>query len=264
MDKNINHSLNSFPDHTTLPDSDNCHANNFQGHFQSILLTDSIYSALQKIHPDGQYIIGQDCGIYWRKASPLEQGAESPDWFYVPDIPVKLDDQMRRFYVLWQELKPPLIILEFAIGDGSEEHDRTSLPQTSDSIKPGKFWVYEQIIKAPYYGIYNIREPDLIVYQLTNNSYQKITVNNRGHFPITELGVELGLWEGAYQNQSRVWLRWWNNQGVLLLTGAEKAQRAEQACKNSIVHLRKMGLTIENIAEAFALPIKVIQNYDES
>jgi hypothetical protein len=25
-----------------------------------------------------------------------------------------------------------------------------------------------------------------------------------------------------------------------------------------------MGLTIENIAEAFALPIEVIQNYDES
>ncbi|WP_338420730.1 hypothetical protein [Phormidium tenue] len=80
---NADYSFDSFPDHTTLPDSDNCHANNFQEHFQSILLTDSIHSTLQKKHPDGQYIIGQDCGIYWRKISLLEQGAESPDWFYI-------------------------------------------------------------------------------------------------------------------------------------------------------------------------------------
>lgn len=255
MDNNINYSLDFFPDHTTLPDSDNCHANNFQEHFQSILLTDSICSALQKIHSDGHYIIGQDCGIYWRSVIPLEKGAESPDWFYVPDIPVDLDGQMRKFYVFWKELKRPLIILEFASDDGSEEHDRTPLSRDSDSVKPGKFWVYEQIIRASYYGIYNIREPDLVVYKLANDSYQKITVNNRGHLPISELGLELGLWEGAYQNQNRIWLRWWDSQGALLLTGTEKAQRAEQACKVSIIRLRKMGLTIEEIAKAFDLPM---------
>ncbi|WP_338420731.1 hypothetical protein [Phormidium tenue] len=171
---------------------------------------------------------------------------------------------MRRFYVLCKELKPPLIISEFASGDGSEEHGRTPLSQASGSIKPGKFWVYEKIIKAPYYGIYNFLEPDLIVYKLESSSYQKITVNNRGHFPIPELGIELGLWEGAYQNQSRIWLRWWDSQGTLLLTGTEKAQIAEQACKASITRLQKMGLTIEEIAEAFTLPMGVIQNYDES
>ena len=170
---------------------------------------------------------------------------------------------MRRFYVIWKELNPSLIILEFANGDGSEEYNRTPLSQASDSIKPGKFWVYEQIIKSPYYGIYSIREPNLIVYKLKNSYYQKIAVNNRGHFSIPELSIELGLWEGTYQNQSRVWLRWRDNHGALLLTGIEKAQKAEQACKTSIIRLRKMGLTIEEIAEAFALPMEFIQNYDE-
>jgi Uma2 family endonuclease len=53
---------------------------NFQEHPQSLLLTDSLGSVLQKLHPDEQYCIGQDFGIYWRETEPLEKGAEAPDW----------------------------------------------------------------------------------------------------------------------------------------------------------------------------------------
>ena len=105
-----------FPDHTQLPDSDGTFVKNFQELPQSILLTTSIRPILDQIHPDGQYCIGQDSGIYWRVAEPpepLERGAEAPDWFYVPDVPPTLDGNMRRSYVMWKELMPPLIILEF-------------------------------------------------------------------------------------------------------------------------------------------------------
>jgi hypothetical protein len=53
-----------FPDHTQLPGSDGTFVKNFQEHPQSILLTDSLLPTLQKLHPDGQYCIGQDSGIY--------------------------------------------------------------------------------------------------------------------------------------------------------------------------------------------------------
>ena len=53
-----------FPDHTQLPDSDGTFVKNFQEHPQSLILTDSIGPVLQRLHPDGQYAIGQDCGIY--------------------------------------------------------------------------------------------------------------------------------------------------------------------------------------------------------
>ena len=59
---------------------------NFQEHPQSVLLTDSIEPVLQNLHPEGDYVIGQDCGIYWRLTEPLERGAECPDWFYVPNV----------------------------------------------------------------------------------------------------------------------------------------------------------------------------------
>lgn len=68
-----------FPDRTQLPESDGTFVKNFQEHPQSIILTDSIGPLLQKLHPDGQYAIGQDCGIYWRETNPLEKGAEAPD-----------------------------------------------------------------------------------------------------------------------------------------------------------------------------------------
>lgn len=56
-----------FPDHTQLPESDGTFVKNFQEHPQSLILTDSIGSVLQRLHPNGQYCIGQDCGIYWRE-----------------------------------------------------------------------------------------------------------------------------------------------------------------------------------------------------
>jgi Uma2 family endonuclease len=102
-----------FPDHTQLPESDGTFVKNFQEHPQSILLTDSIGQVLQKIHPDGQYAIGQDCGIYWRATDPPEKGAEAPDWFYVPGVSPLINDQVRRSYVLWREYITPMIVLEW-------------------------------------------------------------------------------------------------------------------------------------------------------
>jgi hypothetical protein len=85
----------AFGDHTQLPDSDGTFVKNFQEHTQSLILTDSIGQILQERHPDGQYAIGQDCGIYWRETEPAEQGAEAPDWFYVPNVAPNIDGQIQ-------------------------------------------------------------------------------------------------------------------------------------------------------------------------
>jgi hypothetical protein len=59
-----------------------------------------------------------------------------------------------------------------------------------------------------------------------------MTPNQRGHYPIVPLKVELGIWQGEYQNQFFPWLRWWDGEGNLLLTSQESTeqerQRAEQ------------------------------------
>ncbi|NEU71312.1 Uma2 family endonuclease [Hassallia byssoidea VB512170] len=216
--------LTPFPDHTQLPESNGTFVKNWQEHPQSILLTDSITPVLKQLHPEGQYCIGQDLGIYWRLTDPPEKGAEAPDWFYVGNVPPLLDGLTRRSYVLWREHIAPSIALEFVSGDGSEERDKT--PWT------GKFWIYEQVIHPAFYGIYEVKKASVEVYKLIGGQYQLLTANERGHYPIAPLGVELGIWQGEYQNAELPWLRWWDLQGNLLLSGEERAeqesQRAEQ------------------------------------
>ena len=285
----------AFPDHTQLPDSDGTFVKNFQEHPQSLILTDSIGQILQQRHPDGQYAIGQDCGIYWRETEPAEQGAEAPDWFYVPNVPPNIDGQIRRSYVLWREHIAPLIALEFASGNGDEERDRTPLSRTDEGVvtKPGKFWVYERVMRIPYYGIYQVNNGRLEVYRLIDGYYQLLELNQRGHFPIAPLGVELGLWQGSYQNQTMLWLRWWDEEGNLLLIGDERAElerlrgeqqreraeqerlRAEQerlraesaeqarqaefqARRDAIPRLLGMGLSAEQVAEALSLSVEEV------
>jgi len=272
----------AFPDHTQLPESDGTFVKNFQEHPQSLILTDSIGQILQQRHPDGQYAIGQDCGIYWRETEPAEQGAEAPEWFYVPNVPPNIDGQIRRSYVLWREHIAPLIALEFASGNGDEERDRTPLSRTDEGVvtKPGKFWVYERVMRIPYYGIYQVNNGRLEVYRLIDGYYQLLELNQRGHFPIAPLGVELGLWQGSYQNQTMLWLRWWDEEGNLLLIGderaelerlrgeqqreraesAEQARQAEfQARRDAIPRLLGMGLSAEQVAEALSLSVEEVR-----
>jgi hypothetical protein len=121
---------------------------------------------------------------------------------------------------MWQEIAAPLIVLEFVSGEGAEARDRTPYS--------GKFWVYEQAIRVPFYGIYEVSRASVEVYHLVENRYHQLPANERGHVLIPPLGVVLGIWKGRYKNATLPWLRWWDDQGNLLLTGAERAEREQQ------------------------------------
>jgi Uma2 family endonuclease len=212
------------PTHLDLPSEDGTIVHNFQELPLSILLTDTILPRLQKLYPSGWYTIGQDSFIYWRETDPPLDGCKAPDWFVVLGVPPALDGGFRRSYVLWQEEVRPLILLEYVSNDRGEEHDQT--PET------GKFWVYEQQVQAPYYGIFDAPRDSLELYRLVDGQYQLQAPNERGRYLIPPLGVELGIWRGTYVGVDTAWLRWWDAPtGQLLLTGHEESaailQRAE-------------------------------------
>jgi Uma2 family endonuclease len=238
----------NLPDHTQLPESDGTFVKNFQEHPQSILLTTSIAPMLDQLHPDGQYAIGQDSGIYWRLVEPPEKGAEAPDWFYVSDVPPLLKGKMRRSYVMWKEKVVPLIAIEFVSGTGAEERDRTA-PSKDKDAKVGKFWVYEQAIQIPFYAIYEVEKASVEVYQLMNGRYERCAANDRGHYDIPPMNVELGIWRGNYSHQILPWLRWWDSEGNLLPSAEERADqetlRADQEKSRAnrlAAKLRELGL----------------------
>lgn len=210
--------------HKELPESDGSIVENFLEHPQSILLTESIWPLLQQRHADGAFCVGQDSGIYWRKTDPPLQGCKAPDWFYVPNVAPTPPGEYRRSYVLWEEGVAPLIVVEFVSGDGSDERDRT--------FGTGKFWVYEQGIRVPYYAIYEPTPGRVELYRLLGGRYELMEANERGHYPIVPLGLELGIWVGRFLSYDGPWLRWWDAQGQVLPTADERAeqerQRAEQ------------------------------------
>jgi Uma2 family endonuclease len=235
-----------LPDHTQLPESDGSIVQNFQEHPQAMLLTDSIRPVLQGIHPDGQFAIGQDSGIYWRHTDPPLDGCKAPDWFYVPGVPPLLNGVVRRSYVMWHEGISPAIVLEFVSGDGLEERDPTPLT--------GKFWVYERGIRAGYYGIYEVDPGRIELYRLVGQRFERVPANERGHVPIPFLGVELGIWQGRYQDMELPWLRWFDAAGNLLLYGDERVdrerQRADQErarAERLAARLRAAGIDPESV-----------------
>ena len=118
--------------------------------------------------------------------------------------------------------------------------------------------------------------------------YRQLEPNERGHYPIEQMPVELGLWRGNYQNQTQLWLRWWDKDGNLLLTGHEQAElqtgraereqklaqqereraqqereradRLEQERTSAISRLQQLGLSVEQIASALNLSVELVKN----
>lgn len=205
------------PDHTQLPDKDGTFVRNTFETLENHLLTDSIRPRLRAVVPDGDFFIGEDCGIYWKLTDPLEQGCKAPDWYVVVGVPALLNGQLRRSYVLWEEIIAPLVILEYVSGDGADERDVTP--------NVGKFWVYEQAIRAPYYAIYDPNSEKLEFFRSDTGRLTRQEPNAHGRYPIDALGIELGIWRGPYAGYSLPWLRWWDAQGNLLLTGEERAEK---------------------------------------
>ncbi|HEX4611790.1 MAG TPA: Uma2 family endonuclease [Urbifossiella sp.] len=224
----------ALPTHLDLPCEDGKPVENFYQPYQTALLTAVLTPWLDRLHRDGQYLVGADNGIYWEITDPPLDGCRAPDWFYIPGVPKLLDGGLRRSYVLWQEKIPPLVVIEYVSGSGAEERDRT--PQA------GKWWVYEQAIKAGYYVIHDPDRGELEVYALTNGRYQIVPATAAGRFPITPLGIELGHWEGDFQGNPAVWLRAWDRAGGLLPTAEERADAEKTRANALAARLRAHGI----------------------
>jgi Uma2 family endonuclease len=56
-------------------------------------------------------------------------------------------------------------------------------------------------VHVPFYAIYEVEKAAVTVYELVAGRYQLCQPNDRGHYAIGPLGVELGIWRGRYMNR---------------------------------------------------------------
>ncbi|MEA5619838.1 Uma2 family endonuclease, partial [Cronbergia sp. UHCC 0137] len=75
-----------------------------------------------------------------------------------------------------------------------------------------------------FYAIYEVKKASVEVYHLVDGKYEKMPANERGHYPIPQIGVELGI----QQDTEIPWLRWWSADGEMLLSGNERADQEKQ------------------------------------
>ena len=177
---------------------------------QQRLLVEPLYSSWAGPGDGRTFFAESNIGVFYMlKAPPL-----------VPDALLSLDVQAdedvwakeHRSYFIWEFGKPPDVVIEVVSNKIGGE----------DTVKLDKY----ARMRISYYVIFDpahhLSAETLRIYRLEGHSYQR--------YNSTQLeGIHLGLtmWEGVYSEMPMLWLRWMDEQGNLILTGKELAERAQ-------------------------------------
>lgn len=173
-----------------------------------------------------------DMNLYYDVTHPLWH--KRPDWFAVAGVSRLYEGRdLRLSYVVWQERVNPFVVVELlspstAAEDlGQTQRGRDETP----TVPPTKWEVYEQILRVPYYIVFDRYTNQLRAFQLVGGHYQALDVSDQ-QVAIAEWEVSLGVWQGSYQGVERLWLRWFDAEDKLIPTAEERAERLAQRLKD--------------------------------
>jgi Uma2 family endonuclease len=161
------------------------------------------------------WFFGVDMGIYYDPNEP----AVVPDGFLSVGVPRIIDEDLRLSYVLWEEQKLPILVLEVV-----------SQKRRGEYSTKKEFYAQMGIL---YYVIYNPgrkKKPRLEVYKLEQGEY----IFQQGE-PVwlAELELGIGREQGTYQGIRREWLYWYDEGGKRYLIPEERIQEAQEQVKQA-------------------------------
>ena len=186
---------------------------------QQRLLVDALYSSWATM-TERPFLADANVGVF----SSVEQPAIVPDVFISLDVQPH-DGWWETFelsYFVQDYGKPPEVVIELVSNTKGHEADD----------KLGRY----AGMGVLYYVIFDphqqVGDEVLRIYRLDGRTYRRW---EDGWLPEVELG--LTLWTGWFEKREATWLRWCDEDGTLILTGAERAEqervRAEQAEKRA-------------------------------
>jgi hypothetical protein len=92
-----------------------------------------------------------------------------------------------------------------------------------------------------YYIIYdplnNLAGDVLEVYELRAREYER-----RPDTWLPAIGLGVTLWEGIFEGRHDTWLRWCDREGMVIPTGAERAEIERQRVERLAAKLRELGV----------------------
>ncbi len=161
---------------------------------------------------------------------------KAPDWLYVPRVLPLEQIRARRSYTARVEGDIPAVVMEFlSETDGGEYSARPFYPY-------GKLWFYERILQVPLYVIFEPDRGTLEMRQLVEGLYQVQQPDENGRYWIAAMNLYLGMWHGTKAERTGYWLRWWDENGNLLLWGTERLEQERQRVEQLESYLRAQGI----------------------
>ncbi|MBE9010622.1 Uma2 family endonuclease [Pseudanabaenaceae cyanobacterium LEGE 13415] len=221
--------------HLTI--EDDAPVDNIQSEKQQRLLVEPLYSS--KVLPS-PYFVAANVGLFYKlKGDPI-----------VPDVMLSLDVQCaedfsqkeNRSYFVWEFGKLPEVCIEIV---SNAEGDELSLSRKSKQKGKSiaKKDLYSQI-RIPYYVVF---DPLRQIQGETemNGALLRVWSNFAGRCTeltppqgitevgqavwLEEVGLGLTLWSGQFEEEiTRLWLRWCDQSGQVIPTGAERAELEQQ------------------------------------
>ena len=164
---------------------------------------------------------------------------KAPDWAYIPAIRVPREE-VKRSYTPQLQGDIPVIVMEFLSDtEGGEYSIKPTYP-------PGKWFFYERVLQVPNYVIFTPDTGELEVYQLDDSGrYQLRDPDANNLYWMAQMNLFLGQWQGTRENRTGYWLRWWNENGELLLWGSQRSRHLEEKAERLAAQLRAAGIEPE-------------------
>lgn len=151
---------------------------------------------------------------------------KGPDFFLVKDVD---GTRMRESWRVWEEDgRYPDLIVEFV----SSSTRRKDIEQ---NLK-----IYERVFHTGEYFWYDGRTGELKGYRLTQAGYVPIEPNEQGWLWSNTLEAYLGVWQGVYRGRRYSWLRLYDREGRLVLTGQERAEQERQRAERAEAELKRL------------------------
>ncbi|MFA5508786.1 MAG: Uma2 family endonuclease [Vulcanimicrobiota bacterium] len=208
------------PDVSHLITEDDEPVDNWFQERQQRLLPDSLYASWAKAGQNEPFLVAADVGLFHK----ISEQAVVPDVMVSLGVQVPEDwwEQHNRSYMIWELGKAPDIVIEVVSnrkGKEDEKLDKYALAGVPYAV------IFDPLL---YLGKRPLR-----VYILHGGRYVEVADPSW----LAEVGVGLKLWKGTYEGLSATWLRWCGQDGKVLPTGLElaekEAERADQQAKRA-------------------------------
>ncbi len=217
------------PDISALITEDDTPVDNLPSEKHQRLLTEPLYSSWSGPGENRSFLAAANVGVFsLAHPSPIV-----PDMFLSLDVTVAREwwRKEHRSYFIGKFGKPPEVVV-VEIVSNTEGNENTEKRQKYAEIH------------VPFYVIYDpqrqVMSEALTIYRLQGAEYERQDTTQ-----LDSLKLGLTLWDGEFEGRRETWLRWTDEQGVVIPTGKERADQEHQRAERFAALLRQAGIDPE-------------------